>query len=356
MRTVLTILAVLFVLVVPGLSAQVPAPPAPPSPQPVLDLRINPLMDLHYWVRKLAREESALPAVEGLPAALAATNQAGLSLGDPRLWGILDASFTEASSAEELAHVATQLPESFKTRDGKSIPVRQDIAGLATGYGGVEKGFLATVWPGHRETAERAAAAVRKVLFPKATEVYADLSSRLGLPAPGAPIPMYLVGAAPFPGAFTMRSQGGPFSVVALEGEPDSQWVEIVVHESIHALDVLAKEGSVLAELQRRLSQVPGADPQEVHDFVHTVMFVQAAGTVRKVLDPGHKDYGDVRGYYARVGRAATVVVPAWREYLDGKSTRDEALAKIVAGFSAGLPKEEPKKEKGDPKAAPSNH
>ena len=346
MRTVLTILALLFVLMVPGLGAQAPAPPPP-----VLDLRINPLMDLHYWVRKLARDESALPAVEGLPAAVAATNRVGLSLGDPRLWGILDASFTEASNSEELARVASQVPESFKTRDGKSVPVRQGIAGLATGYQGVEKGFLATVWPGHRETAERAAAAVRKVLFPKATEVYADLSSRLGLPAPGAPIPMYLVGAAPFPGAFTMRSQGEPFSVVALEGEPDSQWVEIVVHESMHALDTQAGEGSVLAELRRRLDAVPGAGPQEVHDFVHTVMFVQAAGTVRKVLDPSHQDYGDVRGYYARVGRAATVVVPAWREYLDGKSTREEALAKIVTGFSAGLPK----KEKGDPKAAPSN-
>jgi hypothetical protein len=39
------------------------------------------------------------------------------------------------------------------------------------------------------------------------------------------------------------------------------------------------------------------------------------------------------------------------RGYLDGKSTRDEALAKIVTGFSAGLPK----KEKGDPKVARDN-
>jgi hypothetical protein len=91
---------------------------------------------------------------------------------------------------------------------------------------------------------------------------------------------------------------------------------------------------------------VPGADPQEVHDFVHTVMFVQAAGSVRRVLDPGHKDYGDVKGYYARVGRAGTVVVPAWRDYLDGKIDREAALARIVAGFSKA-------KEKGDPQAAP---
>ncbi len=341
MRTVLTILVVLFVLMVPGLGAQ-----APPPPQPLLDLRINPLMDLHYWARKLAREESALPAVEGLPAAVAATNQAGLSLGDPRLWGILDGSFTEASTSEELARVASQVPESFKTRDGKSIPLRQALTGLAAGYGGVEKGFLATVWPRHREIAERAAAAVRKELFPKAPAVYAEIARRLDLPlpVPEAPLPVYLVAAAPFPGAFTMFTPEGPFSVVALEGEADSQWVEIVVHETIHALDVKAKEKSVLAELRRRLDAVPGASPQESHDFVHTVMFVEAADAVRRVLDPGHKDYGDVRGYYARVGRAATVVVPAWREYLDGKSTREEALTKIVAGFSAGLPKEEPKK------------
>ena len=333
-----TVLAVLILFI----AALAFAEPAPPP----LDLRINPLMDLHYWVRKLGSEKGELPVVEGLPAAVAAARQAGQSLGDVQLWGILDGSFTEASSPAELAHVATQVPESFTLRDGKTtIPLRQDLASLAAGYQGVEKGFLATVWPKHREMAERAAAALRKELFPKAAEVYADVSRHLGLPAPKAPIPVYLVGAAPFPGAFTMRSQSGPFSVVALEGEPDSQWVEIVVHETIHALDVQAGEGSVLAELRRRLGQVPGADPQAVHDFVHTVMFVQAAGSVRRVLDSGHKDYGDVKGYYTRVGRAATVVVPAWREYLDGKIDREAALARIVAGFQ--------EKEKGDPQAAP---
>jgi hypothetical protein len=71
-----------------------------------------------------------------------------------------------------------------------------------------------------------------------------------------------------------------------------------------------------------------------VHDFVHTVMFVQAAGTVRRVLDPNHRDYGDVKGYYARVGRAAEVVVPAWRDYLDGRIDREAAVERIVAGFS----------------------
>jgi hypothetical protein len=78
-----------------------------------------------------------------------------------------------------------------------------------------------------------------------------------------------------------------------------------------------------------------------VHDFVHTLMFVQAAGTVRRVLDPGHKDYGDVDGYYAKVPRAAAVVVPAWRDYLDGKISREAAVEKIVAGMEKEGTKQE---------------
>ena len=34
-----------------------------------------------------------------------------------------------------------------------------------------------------------------------------------------------------------------------------------------------------VSELRSRLAKVPGASPRDVHDFVHTVMFVQAAGT-----------------------------------------------------------------------------
>lgn len=314
----------------------------------LLDLRMTPLIDLHYWVRKLESEQGELPAVAGLPEAVAAARRAGATLGDLGLWGVVDGSFVEASTAAELAHVATEVPETFTTRDGRSIPLRQILTSLAAAYGPLEKSFLASVWPGHREIAERAGAALRKQLLPKAPEIYADISRHLGVLGPRSPMPVYLVAAAPFPGAFTFRSHEGPFSVVALEGKPDSQWVEIVIHETIHALDVQAGEGSVLADLRSRLEKIPGASPSEVHDFVHTVMFAQAAGTVRRVLDPNHKDYGEVAGYYPKVPRAAAVVVPAWRDYLEGKIAREAALERIVKGFAEGL-----ENEKGGPQAAP---
>src|SRR5215217_4611997 len=93
-RPILTVLALLT------LSAAAWAePPKAAAPPALLDLRVSPLMDLHYWVRKLGSEKGELPAVEGLPAAVAAARQVGDSLGGQ--WGILDASFTGAATAEE---------------------------------------------------------------------------------------------------------------------------------------------------------------------------------------------------------------------------------------------------------------
>lgn len=335
----------LFAILVVSMACRTgPAQPAaPPAALPeAVELRVNPLMDLHYWVRKLAGESGELPALAGLPGAVDATRRAGSSLGDSGRWGVLVGPFTEATTVEQLARVASEVPETLTTRDGRTIPFRQALASLAAAYRPLEKTFLSEIWPRHRELAGRAAATLREELFPKASAVYADISRHLVVPEPRTPLPVYLVAAAPFPGAFTMRSQEGSFSVVALEGEPDSQWVEIVVHETIHALDDRAGEGSVLADLRRRLRQVPDATPRDVHDFVHTLMFVQAASTVRRILDPAHEDYGDVNGYYARVPRAATVVVPAWRDYLDGRITREAALERIVIDFAIQM-----KKEKG---------
>jgi hypothetical protein len=320
-----------------SVGAEPPRPVAAPVAAPaLLDLRVNPLIDLHYWVRKLGSERGELPSVAGLPEAVAAARRGGSALGDTGLWGVVDGSFVEATTAAELARIATEAPESFTSRSGRSIPLRQILADLATAYGPLEKSFLASVWPGHREIAERAVAALRQQLLPKTSDVYADISRHLGVAVPTSPIPVYLVAAAPFPGAFTHLSQEGPFGIVALEAEVNSAWLEIVIHETIHALDIRAGEMSVLADLRSRLGKVPGASPRDVHDFVHTVMFVQAAGTVRRVLDPNHRDYGDVAGYYPKVPRAAAVVVPAWRDYHDGKITREAVLERIVKGFAEG--------------------
>lgn len=314
-----------------------------PAPAPSWDFRVEPLMDLHFWVRNLSYGKGDLPAVEGLGPAVETVRQMNAELKES--WGVYDGAFVGVSNVEDLAKSAPELPESLTLRNGQTIRLREGVARLAAVYRPLEKPFLEKVWPGHRQSAEKAAALLRKTLLPRSSEVFSDLSLRLGVPAPSSPIPVYLVNSAPFPRAMTFRSRGSGVCVIALIDEPPSVAAEMTLHESIHALDVAAGEASVFADLRRRLSQVPGASPQEIHDFVHTVMFAQAAATVRRVFDSNHKDYGDTSAYYPKVTRAAAVVLPAWKDYNEGKITREAAVERIVAGFV--------EKEKGGPKAAP---
>ncbi|HEX6904606.1 MAG TPA: hypothetical protein VF789_33165 [Thermoanaerobaculia bacterium] len=313
------------------------------APAPSWDFRVEPLMDLHFWVRNLSYGKGDLPAVEGLAPAVETVRQMNAELKES--WGVYDGVFVGVSSVEDLTRGAAELPESLTLRNGQTLRLREGVARLAAAYRPLEKPFLEKIWPGHREHSEKGAALLRKTMPSRASEVFSDLSRHLGTPAPSSPIPVYLVASSPFPRAVTFRSRGGGVCVITLIDEPPSLAAEIVIHESIHALDVAAGEASVLAELRRKLSQIPGASPQDVHDFVHTVMFAQGAATVRRVFDPAHKDYGDTSAYYPKVTRAAAVVVPAWKDYNEGKITREAAVERIVAGFG--------EKEKGGPKAAP---
>lgn len=324
--------------------AQAPAPQAPPAPE-ILDLRINPLLDLHLWVRKLAEGKGEIPTIEGLPAAVAAARDAQKDL--PFLaWGPLEGNLAEVETAAGLSAILQYLPETIPSPGGKPVRYREGMSRLLQTYGPLEKPFLEKIWPHHREAAERAAALLRSDLLPRAPQVYDDLSRHLGVPVPTRPIPVYLNAVGPFPGAFTYRVPGGAVCIVAADSAEGSQLVETAIHETIHALDVASGKEGVLNGLRARLEKA-GVSPKDLRDFPHTVMFVQAAGTVRRVLSPDHKDYGDVNGYYARVPRASAVVVPAWRAYLAGEITREAALAKIVAGAAPA------ENEKGGPKAAP---
>ena len=311
-----------------------PAPPKPPEPASLIEIRINPLVDLHYWVRRLAAESGELPAIEGLPAAVAAVRRVGTDLGGFVAWGVIDGDLVEARSVDELARLGASLPESFRMRDGREVRPREAVARLVEAYRLLEKPFLEKVWPAHQKASEEVAAGLRRDVLPKAPEIFADLSRHLDVPVPSRPISVYLVASSPFPRAFTHRSPDGAVCIVALAGMAASEARESMVHEPVHALDIAGGEGDVLSKLEARLRAVPGASPQEVHDFVHTLMFVQAAGTVRKILDPGHKDYGDTSGYYPKVPRATAVVRPAWEAYLRGEISRDAALDRIVAGFA----------------------
>jgi hypothetical protein len=149
-------------------------------------------------------------------------------------------------------------------------------------------------------------------------------------------IPVYLVAEAPFPQAVTHRRRGGGgICFVGLSELKGLLLCETVLHEATHALDVATRDsGSVLVDLQERLRTAGfGPGTPAYRDVPHTVIFVQAGETVRRLLDSAHRHYGEVCGYYAKVPAAAEAVRAWWPPYLDGAIGHAEVVERIVQHF-----------------------
>jgi hypothetical protein len=351
MRHLLSTLILLFSAQV--LSAAEPRSPAAPAPM-IEVLLPAPLHDMHFWVRKLASGRGEIPGMPGLSAAVEALRELDAQLGHPSLplspsWGAVDLLVFQAATPAELSKAVAALPEMLPQPMGPPLP-RAGITRLAESYLVLEKPFLDQVWPWHQKMIAHAAETVRNDLLPAAAEVFGDVHRYLGSPLPVQPIPLHLVAEAPYPGGVTYVARpGSGLCLVGADAAAGSQWLETVVHESIHALDLGGE--SALDELRRRLGTLePRLPAREAWDVSHALMFVQAAGTVRRVLASHHQDYGEASGVYSRLPKASEVVVPAWQAWMRGEITQDAALDRIVDGFRAAPAAE---KEKGGPKAAP---
>lgn len=347
----LTLSGLLILLSVP-VFAQPPAAPAPvtTAPASLIEVRTaSPLLDMHFWVRKLASSRGEVPSLPGLAAAVEVLREMDVQLGRPALplapvWGAVDLHAFRAATASDFSRAVSALPETLTLPGDLTLP-RSGIVRLAEAYLVLEKPFLEQVWPWHQKMIQQGAETLRLDLLPHTGEVYADIQRFLGFPVPTQAIPLHLVAEAPHPGGVTFVAQvGGGLCLVGVDAAAGSQWLEIVLHETLHALDIAGE--SALDTLRQRLgtsgSTLP---PREAWQVSHAVMFAQAAGTVRRVLVPRHRDYGEVEGVYSRLPKGDEVVAPAWQAWMRGEITRDVAIDRIVQGFRA--------KEKGDPKVAP---
>jgi hypothetical protein len=126
---------------------------------------------------------------------------------------------------------------------------------------------------------------------------------------------------------------GAPASVVDVNvGGADDLLLETILHESCHALDLASRDaGSAFATL-RALLEGRGLTHKDdaYHTVPHTLMFVQAEETVRRLFNPDHQAYGDATDLYDRTGVTADVEREIWPRYLNGELGRDEALRRIV--------------------------
>jgi hypothetical protein len=338
-RNVLLVALLLFL--VGSLSAQKPIYKGGRSH---LDLKISPVFDLYYFLRKHAEDNSNPESnITGFEEAVNATRQLQKDFGGAitPIWSLLDAHLVNCKNTLDVVRLFSELPETIKFR-GKEHPVREGAIRLAKAMNAMEPQFHKSEWRLHKKTIQKAASNITRTLKPKEKESIAYMLKHLDLPEPQKPISIYLVAESPSPGAFTFfLKDGGTLVVINVKNE-GSLLYESVLHEVIHVLEGMpgretatesfAKK-SVFTELSERL-HMAGVSERDSGFAGHLLVFAQAAATVKKFLDPNHKPYGEVQTVYARLSHISPFVVPTWNQYLEGTISRDQALTQIVDGIT----------------------
>jgi len=305
-------------------------PQAQTNPRRYFAVHISPLMDLYYLVRKHASAKDTKPvALLGFDEAVAAARQIEQAFGGPMsgAWGLLDSQLTGCNNSAEAIEAFSQLPEAVR---GGKIPVREGALRLARALSTLEQPFLKTMWPQRKAALEKSVAQVDKLLEPKVEPSLTFIAKHLRLgEIPPAPFDFYLVTETPDPGSITYFLLGGrKISIVGLTANSDQQALfTTMLFEATHVLRYITTKGNVLTELADR-SQKAGIKEETSQNMLNTLIFVQAAETVRRITSKTTKPQSATRF------PNATIVIPIWANYLDGKLTsEEEVLAQIVDGF-----------------------
>jgi len=305
------------------------------APATRIDLRVEPLVDLYTQVRHLSSLRSA-PApdatTELLAPAVGAARRLGETLGPTSLnWGALDAHLEGCPDAAALAERFAALPEPVELWGGETASLRDDAVALARELEKIEPRWRELAWPKRREALERRRRDLTAELIARQAVSLRYMLDSLGIADPDAVVPVYLVTRTVWPGAMTYGSlSGGGICFVALDVSEGSRIAETVLHEATHALDVLDRGDSVFERLRTGLIEA-GIDRRSrlIRNVPHAIMFIQAAETIRRHVNPDHVAYGE-NGLYDRIEHTREIILPAWLAYLDGERTREETIALIV--------------------------
>ncbi len=313
-----------------SLALLAPAQETASAPVTRLVFEMSPPVDLWFYVRAKAETEETVPGFDG---AIESVRALGRELGSFLAWGAVEGALQDCRTLGQIGEAFRALPESWAPRSGgASVALRAGAERCFAGLKQVERPFLEELWPAHEDEIAGALALIQPTFEARLPACLAYHMERLGMKDPELEIPVYLVAEAPFPGAVTHRGrEGRGVCFVAVKGVEKTQLYETVLHEATHALDLATEGASVLEDLRARL-RAAGLTPsdRELRDVPHTLMFVQAAESIRRTVDPAHRDYGEVSGYYGRIGPSAELVRGFWRDHLDGKLTREQALEGIV--------------------------
>ena len=178
-------------------------------------------------------------------------------------------------------------------------------------------------WPAHRAANRAWVAATEKLVDAHGPGILAFVTRAYQSSWPDEGYPVHVAAYSNWAGAF---STYGNFLLVASNANAGtSGWagLETAFHESMHQFD---------DDIERRLAADARAARKTLHrSLSHALIFFTAGEAVRRAAPPGYVAVADGSGVWARgMTGLKDALVEIWLPYLNGRGSRDDALAALA--------------------------
>jgi hypothetical protein len=294
-------------------------------------------LNLHRYLYVLGRVRNRAPDASQVAVASAPDDerQGLVSLNDEehRIW---DASVTAYANGLSKRPSVFQPPLSTmtialaNTGDAIGFPLTSFDAAARDALTAAAPVYRKTWWPRHRIMNEQYVARLQQQIEGDGSAIVDALSRIYQLPWPERPYPTHVVAYANWQGAFSFT---GERIVLSSNGNSmNDRWypLESVFHEAMHQWDDSVGE-ALRAQATRQGVTV-------AQDLSHALVFFTVGYLVqrlhsehRPMMDAANIWRGTLSGGRAPVERLRSAIQQTWQPYVDGRGTRDEAFAAMVA-------------------------
>jgi hypothetical protein len=306
-----------------------------PRPAPIFTLESDEFwLNLHHFLYLLGRAEAKMPDPPrgGIPLATADAERGikGLSDEERNAWTAVVTAYASGPSkldavrSEPFVTITAALAAADDTPalSGVDAAAAEILVRAAPIY---RKAW----WPAHRAANRAWQSSIEALIARHGTAVRDILVKWYGLPWPSGGYAVHVSGYSIAVGAYS--STKGVLVVSSLDPTYHGfNGIEMIFHEAMHQWD-----GPMFTALNAQAKPLNVGVPI---DLPHALIFFTAGEAVRRV-DPAYLPYADTLGIWAlqlsgarqSANRLKQPLEDTWRPYLDGRGTRDEALAALLA-------------------------
>jgi hypothetical protein len=301
---------------------------------PIFNFRTDEFwLNLHHFLYVLGRatnkeRDASRDAVKNAPA----DQEKGLTLLKPEeqaIWREAVAAYAGGLSKKDLVFdrsLAATTGLLARERDAKKLPLK-DTDSFTMGV--LERSapvYRKVWWPQHSKANEDWTASMRSLTEKHGPAMLSFITDRYKYDWPADGFDVHVSGYANWAGAYS--TDGKLLVVTSLDTNLQGNYgLETIFHEAMHQWDE-----AVQAALQTEADKLKLPAPD---DLSHALIFYTAGEAARRVF-PGHAPYAEKAGIWnRRLGRYKTALDEAWKPYLDGRGSREEALAEILKRVAA---------------------